>query len=342
MTDRDVGLVLGPRTTVFEVLVAYPFLTQWLPRYHDAFWRLTSARGRVAWARIATLGEVAVEMDVTWRMLVRDISDEVVRVTGRQPPAMRTARTVAADDPRVVELQEMSLQLENGASLLELACRLSATTEGADTSDDAALDAALNATVRKASASVARGLLETVDRQTDAALSGSFPEGHPLDSLRREGAQIVTLSASLRAELERLGGSPSRRRWRTARPLLARLTERLSGVELRVRREQQAWLPALAVVDAEGVAILLRDKHTAALESLRLLRLAVTRDDPVPVIEHGTRLLDCLTELSAAEEHVLAPVAERSLSEADWAAVRELEDGVGWSLIPSPPPWPPV
>ena len=30
---------------------------------------------------------------------------------------------------------------------------------------------------------------------------------------------------------------------------------------------------------------------------------------------------------------MLAPIAERALSPADWAAVRELEDGVGWALI---------
>jgi DUF438 domain-containing protein len=111
-------------------------------------------------------------------------------------------------------------------------------------------------------------------------------------------------------------------------------------VEWRVRREQQAWFPALAVLRAEGPAALMHERQSEALEALRRLRLAVARDDAGSAVETGLRLLDLLDDLAATEEHVLAPIAERSLSPADWAAARDLEDGVGWSLIAVPPPWP--
>ena len=168
----------------------------------------------------------------------------------------------------------------------------------------------------------------------------SPPEGHPLHSLRREGLQVEALSADLRVALERLGGSPSRRRWRAARPLVARLVDRLSGVEARFRREQQAWFPALEVLDVHGPEALLGDRQAEALESLRRLRLAVARDDAAFVVENGGRLLDLIGELLATEEEVLVPIAERRLAPGDWAAVREIEDGVGWQLIAPPPPWP--
>jgi DUF438 domain-containing protein len=245
---------------------------------------------------------------------VGDVSAEVTRVTGTEPPVSDARRAVASDDRRLAELREIAARLEDGGSLVDLAARLRDVTA-------------------ERSAQTAVGLA------ADTVVSGP-PEGHPLDSLRREGMQVRALCAGLRAELERLGGSPSRRRWRAGCPLVARLAERLSAVEPRVRREQQAWFPALAALGAEGPAALMRDHQAEALETLRRLRVAVACDDAGSAVEMGLRLLDLLDDLAATEEHVLAPIAERSLSPGDWAAVRDLEDGVGWSLIAVPPPWP--
>ncbi len=330
---------LGPRSTVFAVLQAYPFLEEFLYAYHAAFGRISRPGGRTGWARMTTLGDVAIEMDVTWRQLVRDVSAEVARVTGKEPPVSDARRAVASDDRRLAELREIAARLEDGGSLVELAARLREVTAGVDATQAAALDRALAAAAAEARAAADRSVQTAVGLSADTVVSGS-PEGHPLNSLRREGMQVRALRAGLRAELERLGGSPSRRRWRAGRPLVARLVERLSGVESRVRREQQAWFPALAVLGAEGPAALMRDRQAEALEALRRLRLAVARDDAGSAVENGIRLLDLLDDLAATEEQVLAPIAERSLSPGDWAAVRELEDGVGWSLIAAPPPWP--
>jgi DUF438 domain-containing protein len=151
---------------------------------------------------------------------------------------------------------------------------------------------------------------------------------------------VLQLSAGLRAELERLGGSPTRRRWRQDKPLVGRLVDRLSAVELRFRREQQAWFPALEVHGILGPQALLEARQSETLETLRRLRLAVERDDAASVAETGARLVDALEDLLAQDERLLEPLATRHFSASDWGAVRELEDGVGWGLIPSPPAWP--
>jgi hypothetical protein len=180
---------------------------------------------------------------------------------------------------------------------------------------------------------------------TEAAASGEvaftpLPPGHPLDTLRREARLIRGLCASLRVELDRLGGSPSRRRWQREGPRLSGLVQRLSSVESRFRREQQAWFPALEVHAIDGPRALLAARQTEALETLRRLRLAVDGDDASSAAEGGRRLVDMLEDLLAQDERVLEPLAARSLSREDWEAVRELEDGVGWGLIPKPPAWP--
>jgi len=231
------------------------------------------------------------------------------------------------DDRRLAELHEIAARLEDGGSLVELAARLRDVTAGVDAKEAAALYRAL-AAAAGARAAADHSVQTAVGLSVDRVVSG-IPEGHPLDSLRREGVQVAALCAGLRAELESLGGSPSRCRWRAGPPLVARLAERPSGVESRVRREQQAWFPALAVLGEEGPAALMRDRQSEALEALRRLRLAVARDDAGSAVENGMRMLDLLDDRATTEQQVLDPIAARPLSQRDWAAVSELEDGVG-------------
>jgi DUF438 domain-containing protein len=246
---------------------------------------------------------------------------------------------VPADDRRVAELHDIAAQLEEGGSLPDLAARLAKATEGLGALESAALERALAAADREARAA-ADERVRAAAEPPPAAVTDAPAPGHPLDNLHREALQLRRVREGLGAELERLGGSPLRQRWREARPQVGRLVERLSQVERRLRRQQQAWFPALAVHGVEGPQALMGDRQAEALESLRRLRLAVARDDAAQVVENGSRLLELLSGLLSLEEQVLVPLARRHLSPADWAAVRLMEDGVGWALLPPPPPWP--
>ncbi|MEI6727070.1 MAG: hemerythrin domain-containing protein [Actinomycetes bacterium] len=333
------ALVLGPRTTVWSILETCPFLEAFLKGYNEQFRRLGTPEGRNRWARVASLEEVALAMDVTWRRLARDISAEVTRAGAAWPITVGAAAVADGHDHRVDDLREISARLEDGGSLLELARELERVMDGAVPVERVAFERTA-ADLAASERLVARREMESAAGLPADSVLVAPPEGHPLHSLRREGAQVETLCADLRGVLDRLGGSPSGRRWRAARPLVARLVDRLSGVEARFRREQQAWFPALEVLDLHGPAALLGDRQAEALEYLRRLRLAVARDDAAFVVDNSARLLDLLGELLATEEQVLVPLAEQRLAAGDWMAVRELEDGVGWELIAPPPPWP--
>jgi len=337
--DAPTSITLGPRTTVFALLGAYPFLDRFLLGYSEAFARLGTPAGRTGWARKITLGDIALDMNITWRRLVSEIGDEVTRVVGRRPVIVGSRHPVAEDDGRLMELRGIAARLEAGGSLVELAGDLRDVTAGLDPAEALALDRALAAAVGTARSAADRSLEAASSLSADAPGS-QYPRGHPVDTLRREGIMVRRLCVDLRAELERLGGSASKRRWRASRGLVERLVGRLSEVEQRFRRQQQAWFPALAVLGVEGPAALIGDRQAEALESLRRLRLAVARDDAAFVVETGTRLLNLLDDLLSIDSEVLVPLAERHLAAGDWVAVREMEDGLGWSLIPPPPPWP--
>jgi DUF438 domain-containing protein len=330
--------VLGPRVTVFALLREYPFLRDYLVAYHGHFTPLRASAGDRGWARVAGLGQAAVAMNVSWVELARDIAVEIERVTGAAPAVAVTRRPAGDAGERAAAIGELVAELERGGSLLELSGRLKDMTARLDDDQAEALERAL----RASGAGTPQGVGVVVDAVAVPGETASPPPGHPLDTLQREGRQVRRLCDELRVTLQRLGGAPSRRRWEAVRPLVGRLVNGLSGVEQRFRRHRQAWFPALAVLGVEGPAVLLEDREVRALEAVRRLRLAVDRDDAAFVAEVGSLLLDLLDDILSLEQEVLAPLAARRFSEADWAAVRELEDGVGWALIPPPPPWPPV
>jgi DUF438 domain-containing protein len=334
--SRPQDILIGPRTTVYTLLQAYPFLESLLLQRQSGFERLTDERARTRWARTMRLSDVALRLNLPVRQMIRAIATEVERETGRTPRVADAPRRIANDERRLGELRGIVAGLEDGAPLDQMAARWREATADLEGAEEAALEAALSgeaADGRRAGDKVAREAAEPAGEVPP-------PPGHPLYLLRREAASLRELCAGLAAALDRLGGSPTRRRWQQHKPLVARLAGRLSGMELRFRREQQAWFPALAVHGADGPRALLAARQLAGLETLRRLRLAVEHDDAAFVAETGARLVVELEDLLAQDEGLLEPLAQRCFSERDWAVVRELEDGVGWALAEAPPRWP--
>ena len=333
---RSQDILIGPRTTVWTLLQAYPFLESFLLARVRGFEALAEDQARTRWARVMTLDDVGVGLNVPWQQLVHEIAAEVERGVGRPARVADAPRRIVDDERRLGELRDIVEDLEAGGSLLEMADRWRAATSDLEQDESAALDMALSESAVEGRTAGMRA----VQAEAGAGTLASPPPGHPLETLRREAAQVRQLSAGLKRELERLGGSATRRRWRLEKPLVSRLVDRLREVELRFRREQQAWFPALEVHAVDGPQALLVSRQSEALETLRRLRLAVERDDAASVAESGRRLVDTLEDLLAQDERLLEPLALRHFSPGDWAAVRELEDGVGWGLIPVPPVWP--
>jgi len=338
--DRPADILIGPRTTVFTLLEAYPALESYLAGHGRGFQALTRPGGRVSWARVTTLNDVALDLNETWREIVEGIAAEITRLTGRAPRVADAPRVIADDDARLTELRRIGDGLEEGAPLPEMAARWRAATGDLDPLEIAAFDRALAATQSAARRDAGRRVEEAL-HHPNGGVGTALPAGHPLETLRCEAGSIEEVCGGLRTELERLGGSPTRGTWRRERSAVSRLVERLSGVESRFRRHQQAWFPALAVHGVDGPQGFLAERQAEALETLRRLRLAIARDDAPFVAENGARLIEQIEDLLAQDEHLLVPLAERHFSAGDWAAVRDLEEGVGWSLIPAPPPWPP-
>ena len=336
---RAQDILIGPRTTVYALLLAYPFLESYLLARVRGFERLRDRRARTRWARVMTLDDVGARLNVPWRQLVREIAAEVEQGTGqagtrgRRPAAGRRRRAPHRGAPR-------DRRRAGGRRVRCWRWRRAGASPPATSSAPRWPPSTPRSPRRRAPVAPAASAWHGPRAAPGDVALADPPPGHPVETLRREARQILLLTAGLRAEMDRLGGSPPRRRWQRAKPLVSRLADRLSAVELRFRREQQAWFPALEVLGIEGPQALLAARQGEALETLRRLRLAVDRDDAPSAVEAGTRLVDALDDLLAQDERLLEPLALRHFSAEDWAAVRELEDGVGVGSRRAAASWP--
>ena len=337
---RSQDILIGPRTTVFALLQAYPFLEPFLLARVRGFEALAEERARTRWARVMTLDDVGVRLNVPWLQLVREIAAEVERGTGRPARVAHAPRRIVDDERRLGELRDIVAGSRGG--------RLAARDGGA---------LARRHGRPRARRRRPRWTRRSRRRPWPAGRPGYAPccaaaeSGDGTLARRRRGtrsrrcgarpARSASCATGLKGELERLGGSPTRRRWRLEKPLVSRLV----GAALR----GGAPLPARAaglVPRAGGTRRRTARRRCSSPGRPRRWRRSAACASPSsattrpPSAETGARLVDALEDLLAQDERLLEPLALRHFSAGDWAAVRELEDGVGWGLIPAPPAWP--
>jgi hypothetical protein len=310
--------MLARTTTVYELLTTYPFLTAFLADRDAALARLREPSSAGRWARVVTLGEVAVEMDVPWLELVRQIQAEVRRVTGVAPPIAGAGppdETGLGDDVR-----GLMRDLERGVPIDVLAARLDELTRGMGTDAVAAL-------------------LEETAPASGAVLAAELPgahaalrPGHPIAALRRECGRLSGLADLVEEVVDGLGDPPEAARLNDARAPLLALLDRLHELDRQARRLRLAWFTTLESRVGPSVAALVSQRIAEALEAVARMRLAVCGDEPVAVAGQARTGVALVRRALAAEEELLVPAAFGALDDDDWEAVAEQERVIGWAL----------
>ena len=167
---RAQDILIGPRTTVYALLQAYPFLESFLLVRVRGFEALRDQRARTRWARVMTIDDVGLRLNMPWQQLVREIAAEVERGIGRLPRVADAPRRIVDDERRLGELRDIVDGLEAGAPLLEMAARWRAATDDLEQAETAALDAALSAATVAGRAAAGRAVAAAAE-SGDAALA---------------------------------------------------------------------------------------------------------------------------------------------------------------------------
>lgn len=322
-------MVLSRATTVFALLEEYPFLERFLVARHEVFARLTRPGPRRTWARMVTLGEAATAMDEPVLELLRELRSEVLRVRGVAPAIAADDAGSAIDLRLGEEVRALVRRLEQGASLTELADRLDGLTRGLDAE-------AVAAAVHEREEIGVRGSIEAAGGSPtdDSGVRLTLYLGHPVRALQQESARLGGLATHVEEAVAGLGEPPDVGRWRTARPVVVALLERLAELELQARRLRLAWFTTLASRGQRSVTVVVGGRLDEAVDAIRRLLVVARKDDPTALSATAPRAVHLVRHALLTQEELLVPAALRALDDDDWEAVAEQERVVGWALAP--------
>lgn len=320
--------MLSAHTTIYTLLVDYPFLTGFLTRRDRAFVRLRDPSSAARWARVATLGELTVEMDLPCPDLLREIQTEVLRVTGVAPTIAGATPVTSAEEGLAGDVRDLVRALEDGAPLDVLAARLDALIREAEPRR------ATSVAARSAPGTGSLGEPAMPVAPAGGLVGPSVPPhpDHPVAAVRRECVRLARLADLLEEVVGGIGDPPDPERLEGARAPLLGLIDRLRELDRQARRLRLAWYAPLSSRSGPSVATLTADRIDEALARLERLRVAVSGDEAAAVVAQAREGVALVRRALVTAEELLVPAADRVLDDDDWEAVAEQERLIGWAL----------
>ena len=319
---------LTPKTRLDELLKAYPFLVEFLPRFNPKFEKLRSPFLRKTLGRVASLGQVASLGDIPVDRLLTAVAAEVQRVTGEALPLAGggEAEPVAARDARLEVLKDIIRDLHLGESLDVLKKRFADLIRDVSPGEIAAMEQQL----------IDEGMPETeVKRLCDVhvkvfeeSLAAEAPldveAGHPLQTLAAENRELEKLITAARPLLGSPACDPAR---------IGPLLDELQEVEKHYLKKENQLFPLLETKGVSGPSKVMWAIHDDVRRDLKSLRQALASGRAAEVAEVGERVLRAMSDMIYKEEKILFPMSLEALDAADWARVKKGEEEVGYAWV---------
>jgi uncharacterized protein len=184
--------------------------------------------------------------------------------------------------------------------------------------------------------------------QGNVDLSGfkDVPDGHPVDVMLKENAEIRTVVSKARELIEEIEGAESDNFIKQVHALRG-IFNSLYDVDKHYLRKEYMIFPFLEREGITGPPKVMWGKHDEIRDlikgSIEILQTEnLTRDDLLPTIE--IVLIPALLgafDMIGKEEEILLPMAMDKLTEADWYEVSKQSIEIGFCLYDPPVVWKP-
>jgi len=326
---------LTPRTTVAELIQAYPFLIEELPARYPRLAPLRNPAARAAMAPIATMERASGVAGVPVQDFMAAVA-EIVRRHGGEP--VEVEHPAAPPDRRgqVIRLKEIIRRLHEGGSVEEARREFQETVGSASPQEIAEMEQEL----------IREGVpVQEIQRLCDLHVQvvrlgldrqgpPEAPPGHPVHTYMAENRWIED-AANRFAELCRrfsVGAPPDAAHF-------ARALDDLSRVDIHYTRKEHQLFPALEAHGFTGPSRVMWGLHDEIRTRLKTLRAAASQGDFAQVAAEGPAVARQITELIYKEERILFPAALSMLSHDEWVRMRQGDDAIGYLVEPAGP-WP--
>ncbi len=326
---------ISARTTIYDLIDAYPFILEFLADYSPKFGVLRNPALRATMGRVASLDKVASIGAVSVNQLIKDVADRIADETGEKPDVDLAAGAGDIDPDNTEKLKHIIRQLHDGENVEQARAEFKRIIADVEPRDIAAMEQDL----------ILEGMpVEEIHRLCDLHVDVFRDEldmheevnvapGHPLHTYMAENREIIK-AADRWAELCRAshasGEIPTE---------ITTALDQLAQVEIHYTRKENQLFPYLEKHEFTGPSQVMWGLHDDVRGLLKKLRQIIVDGDTEALREYGLEVARIISEMVYKEEKILFPTAQSMLDADEWNAIREGDDEIGYAFIDTPPPW---
>lgn len=330
--------MIGPKTTVYNLTEAFPFLVDALPERYPKFATLKNPALRATMGRVATLERAAEMAGVAVEALLADIVKLIKAQTG-SAPSIEGAETPERRTEKVAGLKRIIEKLHAGASLEEARREFVAIAGSAAPEEIAEMEQEL----------IRSGMpVESIHRLCDVHVNVfreslddqsalELPAGHPIHTYMAENRAVEQSANRWVALCRRVDQAPP-----PAREELAAALKDLAQIEIHYTRKENQLFPALERHGFTGPSKVMWAIHDDIRKLIRSVRASVESGDLKRAAADGLELARQISEMVYKEEKVLFPTSMTMITEEEWAVIRAGDDAIGYAFVKPGSEWKPA
>jgi DUF438 domain-containing protein len=319
---------LSPKTKVNDLLARYPFLKDYLVSQNAEFKMLDNAFMRKTVGKFATLGKVAMIGGMDLGKLLDGIAAEIKSRTNDSIPVVAGAEGADEQDARIETMKDIIKELHAGKDAESQKKKFGelikdvAPWEIAQMEQQLIAEGMPEAEIKSLCDVHVKVFQEALEHKTVPGL----PAGHPVHTLMLENRACEGIVREIQAVTDFVKEKAG---------LLA-LLDKLGQIDKHFLRKENQLFPVLETRGITGPSKVMWALHDDIRGFLRDVRKRVLDGNMEPVAQ--TVLAKMVNDMIYKEEHILFPMALETLSEEEWAKVRNGEEEIGYAWI-TPESW---
>lgn len=168
------------------------------------------------------------------------------------------------------------------------------------------------------------------------------PDGHPVDTFRRENAAVGEVIDRMRPLLADLASPPGGEGAKKMLGDFASAMDELSEIEYHYQRKENQLFPVLEDHGISGPSKVMWAIHDDIRQMIKEVRKDLAEGNAEGVAAGGLVMVTAIDDMIYKEENILFPMALETLSEADWGRVHRGGDEIGFTIIEPAGDWQPA
>ena len=334
---------ISSKTTISQLIDAYPFLVDFLVGYHPKFKLLKNKMMRATMGKMATLKRVAGIGEVPLGTLIMGIATEIEKQTGESIEIDKESETESfTDTTKIAKLKAIILDLHKDVPFENVKKRFDELIADVEPMEIVAMEEQL----------IKEGMsAEEVKRLSDLHVTlfkgvlderdiPNVPDGHPIHTFLRENKVFTNAVADVNLLLQQLRIDNTLEKLNELKQPLQEAIDILSQIEIHYQRKENQLFPFLEKHGITAPPQVMWAVDDDIRENLKQTREAFESKNLQSFLERGELCIEAIGDMVYKENHILFPISLEALEELEWINIRKGENDIGYAFSEPSVDWP--